>query len=130
MLDDIKNEILEDLSPHIIYLFGSFAADQMTTDSDMDLAFLSDQEYGDYEVFVLAQKLADTAGRDVDLIQLRKASTVFQAQIVSTGKVLYCADEKVKDQYEMLALKKYAKLNEERKPILDRIKKEGTIYGE
>jgi hypothetical protein len=93
------------------------------------LAFLSDREYDDYEVFMQAQKLANEIGRDVDLIQLRNVSTVFQAQIVSTGKVIYCKDKTKRDWFEMIVFKKYIKLNEERQPILDHIRKRGTVYG-
>ena len=128
-IETIKDVLVPELSPYFITVFGSAAASRERNLSDIDLAFLSGKEFDDYEVFMLAQKIADIAGRDVDLIQLQKASTVFQAEIVSTGEMIYCENQARKEQFEMLAYKKYAKLNEERQPILDQIKESGTIYG-
>ena len=62
--------------------------------SDIDVAFLSDNKVPDqYEIFGIAQEIASILHQDVDLIDLSLASTVFQAQIVSTGKVIYCTDD-------------------------------------
>lgn len=40
-----------------------------------------------------AQELADIFNREVDLINLNTSSTVFKAQVVGTGKIIYCRDE-------------------------------------
>lgn len=66
----------------------------------------------------------------MDLIDLSAASTVFQAQVVSTGKTIYCTDFNKKAQFEMKVLKMYARLNEERSLILKRIMESGSVYGE
>ncbi|HEX6922363.1 MAG TPA: nucleotidyltransferase domain-containing protein [Bacillales bacterium] len=129
-IERVKQKLIEELSPDVIYLFGSFATGNLRPNSDLDLAFLSVHLYDDYEIFILAQELADLANRDIDLIQLKKASTVFRSQIVGTGKVIYCRDENKKDEFEMLTYKQYMKLNEERKIILDQIQERGSVYGE
>ncbi|KHF26794.1 Nucleotidyltransferase domain protein [Anoxybacillus sp. BCO1] len=94
-MEQIIVEMLKDaVSPYVIYLFGSAATGHVRPDSDIDIAFLSDKRSLDhYERFMLAQQSAERLQRDVDLIDLKQASTVFQAQIVSSGKVIYCADE-------------------------------------
>jgi hypothetical protein len=79
---------------------------------------------------MLAQELAGKINIDIDLIDLNKASTVFQGQIVSTGKVIYCIDEKKRMDYEMKTLKMYAKLNEERKSIIENVQESGAIFNE
>jgi len=117
------------INPWLIYLFGSSVQGRMRIDSDIDLAFLSDQDTAPYQLFVLAQDLAGELGREVDLIDLSKASTVFTAQVIGNKEILYCQDQTRKDYFELRALKEYAFLNEERKEILERIKKEGKIYG-
>ncbi|WP_416150828.1 hypothetical protein ACM26V_07635 [Salipaludibacillus sp. HK11] len=61
---------------------------------------------------------------------MKKASTVFQAQIVSTGEVIYCKNDEEKAHYKLKVLKMYAKLNEERAHIVNKIEGSGTIYGE
>ncbi|WP_210436925.1 type VII toxin-antitoxin system MntA family adenylyltransferase antitoxin [Geobacillus subterraneus] len=117
------------LDPFVIYLFGSAARGALRPDSDVDIAFISEGEpYDPYELFLLAGQLADKLGRDVDLVDLRRASTVFQAQVVSTGKAIDCRDERKRAEFEMKTLKMYVKLNEERAPVLQQIAESGTIY--
>lgn len=65
----------------------------------------------------------------MDLINLNASSTVFKAQVVSTGKIIYCSDETKRMYFEMRAFKSYAMLNEEREVILKKIKERGTVYG-
>ncbi|WLR52626.1 nucleotidyltransferase domain-containing protein [Bacillus tianshenii] len=122
--------LLEKLSPAVIYLFGSEAADQTHQSSDIDLAFLSETSISDYERFMLAQELATITKRDVDLIDLNKTTTVFQIQVISTGKVLYCDNETKLAEFEVLVMKKYARLNEERQAIIDDIIERGNVYGQ
>jgi predicted nucleotidyltransferase len=121
--------LTETVSPYLIYLFGSTVAGHDHQDSDIDIAFLSDQKQLDhYERFMVAQELASRLHRDVDLVDLKQASTVFQAQVVSNGKVIYCTNEQKKAEYEWRALKMYAKLNEERTEILRNINESGSVY--
>lgn len=125
----ITNVLSEKLSPFLISLFGSTVKGNVHQNSDIDIAFLSDGIVPDrYEIFLIAQELASKLQRDVDLIDLNQASTVFQAQIVSTGKIIYCTNEQKRTQFEWKTLKMYAKLNEERSPILKNIAESGSIY--
>lgn len=125
----INDFLIEKINPYLIYLFGSSVKGNFREDSDIDIAFLSDEEYSDYEIFMMAQELADIMKREVDLVNLKKSSTVFKAQIVGTGKTIYCSDENRRMYFEMYAFKDYALLNEERSEILESIKKRGTVYG-
>lgn len=123
-------EILkEEFNPIVIYLFGSAAREQLKKDSDIDIAFLTDNDIDPYDCFMKAQELADIFKRDVDLINLNTSSTVFKAQVVGTGKRIYCRDEIKRMYFEMRALKAYAMLNEEREVILKKIKERGSVYG-
>lgn len=126
--EEITQFLIKNVSPDFIVLFGSFVKGTMREDSDIDVAFFSEKVYNDYELFLLAQKLADRLGHEVDLVQLNNASTVFQAQIVGTGETIYCTDETKRMFFEMKVLKMYAKLNEERQPIFDAIKESGSVY--
>ncbi|KUO49323.1 MAG: DNA polymerase subunit beta [Desulfitibacter sp. BRH_c19] len=128
-IESIINYLLEKVDPYLIILFGSVAKGYMRADSDVDLGFLSDKKLDNYEIFLIAQGLADILGREVDLVDLDQASTVFQAQVISSGKVIYCNNEKRRKLFEIVVLKKYVRLNEERKPILEKIKERGNIYG-
>jgi uncharacterized protein len=118
------------LKPIIIYVFGSYATGELREDSDIDIAFLSDEEFSAYEVFLIAQEVADILGRDVDLVDLKQASTVFKAQIVGKGIIIFCSDETRKAIFQMMAFKEYAMLNEDRQIILESIRKRGSVYGD
>mgnify|MGYP006428546667 CR=1 FL=1 len=119
-LDYIKSFLIEELQAELIYLFGSYASGKARDDSDLDLAFLTSEEIDDYQRFLTAQKLASNLNIDVDLIDLTKASTVFKVQIIQ-GKLLYAENKQQKQKFELLVLKKYARLNEERKEIIEKI---------
>jgi uncharacterized protein len=129
----LKNAIdllIEKVNPFMVYLFGSASRAELREDSDIDIAYISDTNLTPYQNFLLAQELADIFKRDVDLINLREASTVFKAQVVGTGKKIYCTDETRRMYFEMSSFKEYAVLNEERDIIMRNIKKRGSVYGE
>ena len=129
MEQKIISYLCEKFSPFLIILFGSTVKGTAHSESDIDVAFLNDNHALDkYILFMVAQELAADIGRDVDLIDLSQASTVFQAQIVQSGKIIYCTNERKKDEFQTKALKMYAKLNEERHEILKNINESGTIY--
>lgn len=128
-IEKIKKFLIEELSPFIIYVFGSSVDGIFREDSDIDIAFISDKKFSEYELFITAQELADILKREVDLINLENASTVFKAQVVGKGKVIYCNDDTRRMYFEMYAFKDYALLNEERAEILDGIRQRGSVYG-
>lgn len=110
----LRNEI----SPWLVILFGSFVKGNFRNDSDIDIAYLSDKEISNIERFKISQEIADKLSREVDIVDLKTASSVLKAQIIGTGEVIYCEDENRKDLFFMRALKEYALLNEERDVVL------------
>lgn len=126
----IKEFLSEKINPFLIYIFGSYAKGTSHKDSDVDVAFLNDEEFSEYDVFMIAQELASLLNKEIDLVDLKKSSTVFKAQIVGTGKIIYCNNDTRRMNFEMRAFKEYALLNEERAVILENIKKRGNVYGE
>ncbi|MDA8211992.1 MAG: nucleotidyltransferase domain-containing protein [Clostridia bacterium] len=127
-IDQIVNYLAKKISPYVIILFGSGVKGTMTQDSDIDIAFLTDKKLSDYETFMMAQELADMLGREVDLVNLKNASTVFRAQVVATGKVIYDKDPQRRMVFQMNAFKEYSKLNEERQCIFDKLQERGSMY--
>jgi hypothetical protein len=79
--------------------------------------------------FELAQELAAQLHRDVDLVDLRTASTVMRMQVLSTGECLAAPNEAARREFEMYAYSDYARLNEERREILKRVSASGLVYG-
>lgn len=111
-----------------VYAFGSAARGQTTPESDLDLAVLAGAPLDPLARFDLQERLAVLAGRDVDLVDLRAASTVMQAQIVHTGSVVRDADPPARAAFETRVFSAYAMLNEERAGLLDDIAARGRVH--
>jgi uncharacterized protein len=112
------DQILEPFTPAVVYLFGSAATGRARADSDVDVAFLPDHACDPYAVYQAAQALAAVLHRDVDLVDLSRASAVLKAQVIGTGQRLLVADVQRADEFEMYALSDYARCNEERREVL------------
>lgn len=113
-----------------LYLFGSFGSAVQDANSDMDLAVLPERALSDRQRWAASQELAAELGRDVDLIDLRAASTVLRSQILTSGRNLYRRphDPSV-EAFEDFVYADYARLNEARAGILADIQSHGTVYG-
>lgn len=109
------------LDPYAVYLFGSSARKTLRPDSDVDIAFLADGSLQAYPLFLLAQDMAAVLDRDVDLVDLGSAETVFRAQVVSQGRQLLNRDPARVARFEMRVLKEYALLNDERACVLEKV---------
>lgn len=112
-----------------VWLFGSEAKGQADKESDIDLAVLFPVERDKLAMWDAAQDLSVALHRDVDLVDLRQASTVLQYQIVSTGRCIYSADNLVTENFMNFVWVEYLDFNELRRPILEDIFKRGSIYG-
>jgi predicted nucleotidyltransferase len=111
-----------------VYAFGSAVRGEEHAESDLDLAVLAAHPLAPAERFALQEAAAAAAGRDVDLVDLRAASTVMQAQVVSTGRVVLDPDPTAWAFWETMVYSAYALLNEERAGILADIAARGTVY--
>jgi predicted nucleotidyltransferase len=109
---------LASFSPEAIYLFGSGVRQALRSDSDLDIAFLSPQPCDVVAVFDASQRLARILCMEVDLVDLHNASTVLRKEVVTKGRLLLETDRYRRQEFEMYALSDYARLNEERAPVL------------
>jgi len=114
-----------------IYLFGSYLTPDQQQASDADLALLFPHEKArllkNLAMGECRDALENVLKRTVDLINLRTANTVFQNEIIQHGRIIYQQNERVVDEFEMLVLSFYQKLNEERAGILEDILGTGRI---
>lgn len=119
-------------SAQAVYVFGSYAQGTPTADSDVDIAVLLPVEIaraaGDLRLSDTALALYKCLRRDVDLVNLRLVSTVFQNQIIHTGRLIYSGDERARQEFEMLTLSFYIKLNEERAEIMRQFRTTRRAY--
>jgi uncharacterized protein len=115
-----------------IYLFGSYQTDDEWPDSDVDIATLLPHDAAKAERLIAVSEcknsLEEALRREVDLVNVRLTSTVFQFQVVSTGRLINIGDEKAVHEFEMLTISLYQKLNEERRAILQEFYKTRRAY--
>ena len=112
-----------------IYLFGSRAQGGERPESDLDLGVLMPGTADVVELWDKAQDLAIRFDTDVDLVDLRAASTVMQYQVVTTGRRLFAAPGLDADRFEMFVLKEMTYLNEARAGVMADIVRGGRVHG-
>ena len=112
-----------------VYRFGSTARGDASDSSDVDLAVLTPTPIPPVRRFEVQEELAAIVGRDVDLVDLLTASPVLAVQVVAHGQLLFDGDRDARGHFEDRVFGAYARLNEERRGILERIAAEGSIYG-
>lgn len=111
-----------------IYAFGSQVQGTAGPDSDLDLAVLVAGYADPLALFGLTGELADVAGCNVDLLDMRAASTVMQHQIITTGQRWWALDSQAA-LFEAAMLSEKTALDTARAGLLDDIQQRGTVYG-
>lgn len=111
-----------------VYAFGSRIRGDARPDSDLDLAVLVAGYADPVVLWELAGELSDAAGCQVDLLDLRAASTVMQYQVVTTGERWWSKDAQA-PIYEAAILSEKTALDTARAALLDDVRREGRIYG-
>ncbi|WP_431800676.1 type VII toxin-antitoxin system MntA family adenylyltransferase antitoxin [Halobacillus andaensis] len=109
------------LEPSFIIMFGSYQNGGERGESDIDIAFCSDANLSVYKLFLIAQKLSELIDIEVNLVDLRNASHVFQTQIFSRGTVIYSENDFLRMGIQMKAYSMYALFTEEETSIANRI---------
>jgi len=114
-----------------VYLFGSHGTEHQRRESDVDVALLfpppTAKTITNLAISQCGQALGDILKKSVDIINLRAMNIVFQHEIIQEGKIIYKRSEYTVDEYEMLVMSLYQKLNEERAGILQDIFQTGRI---
>jgi predicted nucleotidyltransferase len=137
MKDTTTNIIIETILDHYpnvqgIYLYGTFGTEDEWPNSDVDIALLLPPAEAKQVLSLmmsgLYSALVTRLNKDIDLVNLRQVSTVLQKEVVAADRRIFCADEYAADEFEMLTLSFYQKLNEERRGILDEFRKTGRAY--
>lgn len=111
-----------------IWLFGSQANGHANAQSDVDLAVLVSGKANPLLLWDTGQKLAAIVDREVDLLDLRAASTVMQYQVITEGRLLWQKDAQG-ILYESAILSDKTELDTARAGLLADIHREGRVYG-
>jgi uncharacterized protein len=132
-VEAIKRIVLQHYpSAQGIYLFGSFQTEDEWPDSDVDIAVLlppeESKKAGSLAMSALRFALESALAKDVDVINLRRVPTVLQKEVVIADRRIYTGDLYGAEEFEMLALSFYQKLNEERAGIIEGALKDGRFH--
>lgn len=122
-------EQLQKVFPNLlaIYAFGSRVQGTANAQSDLDLAVLVAGYADPLQLFETANQLADQLGYEVDLLDLRAASTVMQYQVITTGQCLWAKDLQV-GLFEAFVLSEKTSLDEARAQLIQEIRDDGAVY--
>lgn len=123
-------ELLQAQVPRLlaVYAFGSRVLGTARPQSDLDLAVLV-AGYADVtQLWQLSGVLAEVAGCDVDLLDLRAASTVMQYQVITQG-VRWWAKDVQAAIFESAILSEKTDLDVARAGLLADIRVRGSVYG-
>lgn len=112
-----------------LYRYGSAGGAYARPDSDIDLAVLAGHRLAFDETIQLASQLSLLTGQDVDFHDLRTLPVTLRVQIVLDGVRLYAASAAAAEEYDSRTLSDYVRLNEERRGILQDIRRRGRIHG-
>ena len=128
---DTLLDILKERVPDLVavYAFGSRSRGDATLTSDYDIAFLASRPLEPRARWQLQGELSVRAGADIDLVDLRRASTVMRTQVLRDGRLLFEQYRFSRQLFEAVTLSDYARLNEERRGILADVRQRGTVYG-
>lgn len=127
-MEELKREIKEKLNNQIeceaIVLFGSYARNTQTEQSDIDLAIKPKKSISKKELYDISNRLADELKKDIDLVNLDTIENDgFKYEILINGEIIYCENPYEFDLYKLDAFREYLDLNESRKRIIDEMKK-------
>lgn len=127
-MEELKREIKEKLNNQIeceaIVLFGSYARNTQTEQSDIDLAIKPKKSISKKELYDISNQLADELKKDIDLVNLDTIENDgFKYEILINGEIIYCENPYEFDLYKLDAFREYLDLNESRKRIIDEMKK-------
>ncbi len=115
-----------------IYLFGSYGTEQEWPDSDVDIAVLLPPEEaktaGLLQMSDLRFDLETLLEKEIDLINIRRVPTVLQKEVVVADCRIYEGDWFAAEEFEMLTLSYYQKLNEERADIISSALASGRFH--
>lgn len=110
------------------YVYGSFARGDEWPDSDLDLGVLLPPDQRISDILTVTARLAEDVGRNVDLVDLRRAGDVLRREVLADGKTLFTSGPGRVLAWEASAMSRYARHREEIRAILEQFRRTGVGY--
>jgi predicted nucleotidyltransferase len=126
----IKSKIIEyfnDKTPILIYLFGSYAKELATEESDIDIAILLEKKIDKFKLYEYKIDLVDLLGKEIDLIDLNDANIILKFQVVDSGLNIYNRKPIEHYLYKYRIIANYHQYRDDVKIVKESIKKRGYI---
>ncbi|HEX7368860.1 MAG TPA: nucleotidyltransferase domain-containing protein [Rhodanobacteraceae bacterium] len=111
-----------------LYVFGSRARGNARVDSDIDLAVLAKTPIDAARRFEAQREISALLDCDVDLIDLRNASTVLRSEVVNGGTPLFKRNAQETLAFEARVLSEYAALLDSTLDLREAIRQRGSIH--
>ncbi|MBN2650800.1 MAG: nucleotidyltransferase domain-containing protein [Spirochaetales bacterium] len=98
--------------------------------SDIDIAILLPYNNSNFneKLLDLIFELSTATGREIDIINLRKANTVLQFEIIYNSICFLDIKKYERETFEMLTTSFYQRLEYERAGIIKEIKRSGRVF--
>ena len=125
VVDQLRQRVPDLLA---IYAFGSHVEDSAGPDSDLDLAVLVEGRADPVLLWEVSAHLADRVGCNIDLLDLRAATTVMQYQVLTRGQRWWKLDTRAA-LLEAAILSEKSELDRARAGLIADIEARGSIYG-
>jgi predicted nucleotidyltransferase len=111
-----------------LYVYGSFARGEERSDSDLDLAVLLPDGRRIPNAWELGSEIALRVKRDVDVVDLGRASDVLRHSVLSEGRALFAPSPDELLAWEASAMSRYARHREEIRDLLADFHRTGVGY--
>ena len=112
-----------------VYLFGSAVSGRMDSESDIDIAIITQpEEYKKTELFEMRIELSELLDRDIDLVRLIDAPVILRMQIFGKGIKLIDRNVKITNTLIVRSQFEYDDLRHMRAPIEKQILNR-RVYG-
>ena len=117
-LDQIKKYFARKKGVVAVYLYGSFAKNQATKDSDIDLGVIFRQKtikpFSSPQM-IMGDEISNLIKRKVEIQDLKLCRLDFAHRVISEGELVYASNEEERIDFEEKVLREYFDL----KPFLD-----------
>lgn len=110
-----------------LYAFGSRARGDARPDSDLDLAVLGAGPLDPLRRLQAQRELSALLDIDVDLVDLRTASSVLRSEVINGGTALFTRDADRRLDFEARVLGEYAALLDATRSLREHVRETGRV---
>ena len=105
------NEIVEKYNLKLLVYFGSYGTEYYNNESDIDIAYLSDNDLSFEEKISLLEDLIKFHKKsEIDLVDLKSAEPILRFEIAKNGRAFYEKEDNLFERYSLFYIKRIYEL--------------------